>query len=104
MSYFPPVILLANSDIVLGFNEKASSAVVFNYLIFLQCGEGHGPFENLLKDVPSVLWIKANVRPHPDFMRLDFRNPPPAGGFPERPESLNLVTGSFSRVLPFGRM
>lgn len=46
------IILLANiSDVALDVNEKASGAVVFNYLIFLQCGEGHGPVENLLKDV-----------------------------------------------------
>lgn len=46
------IILLANiSDVALDSDEKASSAVVFNYLIFLQCGEGHDPFQNLLKDV-----------------------------------------------------
>lgn len=50
--YLLCVTLLADiSDIGLDFNEKASSAVVFNCLIFLQCGEGHGPFENLLKDM-----------------------------------------------------
>ena len=70
-------ILLANiSDIVLDFNEKASSAVVFNYLIFLECGEGRGPFENLLKNVHSVLQIKVNVHPHPDSKCLSFQNSP----------------------------
>ena len=67
------VILLANiSDFVLDFNKKASSAVFFNYLIFLECGEGHDPFQNLLKDVQ----IKANVNPHPDSESLSFQNSP----------------------------
>lgn len=50
--YLLYIILLANiSDVALDVNEKVSGAVVLNYLIFLQCGEGHGPAENLLKDV-----------------------------------------------------
>lgn len=75
-------ILLANiSDIVLDFNGKGSSAVVFNYLIFLECGEGRGPLENLLKNVHSVLQRKGNVHSHPDPKCLSFQNSPSPHGF-----------------------
>lgn len=82
-------ILLANiSDIVLDFNEKASSAVVFNYLIFLECGEGRGPLENLLKNVHSVLQRKGNVHSHPDPKCLSFQILPAPMDFHKPPKSM----------------
>lgn len=97
------VILLATTgDSVLDFNENASSAVVFNYLIFLLCGKGCVPWK-ICWEICTLSLRYKQVRTHTPPGAWAPSSSSPRGSW-AAPESTEPDGEPFAGILPLGRL